>query len=69
MPRKVVELPGGCKGLRGNIHVAVVWKIILHCITWYLWMERSHRCFEDQECSLDELKRFFLNSLFMGFGH
>lgn len=36
------------------------------CIMWCLWeetLDRNSRCFEDRECSLDELKRFLFSTL------
>ena len=31
---------------------------------WNIWQERNNRIFEGEECSIIELKRFFLLSLF-----
>jgi hypothetical protein len=31
---------------------------------WIIWRERNGRCFEDQERSLEELKKLFIQTLF-----
>lgn len=51
-------------GIRGNIHIAAVWRMILvwrmipHCIMWCVDGEKQDG-FEDRERHLDQLKRFF----------
>ncbi|KAG7990759.1 hypothetical protein I3843_02G040800 [Carya illinoinensis] len=63
MPRSVRDLMCCWKGIRGNVQIATVWKMIPHCIMWCVWMERNKRCFEDMEHSMAELKRFFYCTL------
>ena len=42
---------------------AAIWKIVPHCLIWYIWQERNARNFEGCEWSIIELKSFFLFSL------
>ena len=41
-----------------------VWRIVPHCLIWYIWHERNARSFEGCECSLLEIKSFFLHTLY-----
>jgi hypothetical protein len=34
-------------------------------LLWCLWREKNDRCYEDGERSLEELKSFFLNTLYL----
>jgi hypothetical protein len=35
-----------------------------HSLMWIIWRERNARCFEDQQRSLEELKKLFIQTLF-----
>lgn len=52
MPGRVMDIFKCWKGLRGNVHIAAMWK------------DRNARCFKERQHSLEELKRFFLDTLF-----
>ena len=39
------------------------WKVVPHCIIWYLWQERNSRSFEGCEWNILEIKAFFLLTL------
>ena len=47
-----------------NILAKEVWQIVPPCIMWIIWRERNGRCFEDQERSMEELKKLFIQTLF-----
>jgi hypothetical protein len=63
MPSKVVGL-FACWWSGGRSRSTVVWKMVLLCIVWYLWLERNERCFEDSERTLEELTAFFFYLLY-----
>jgi hypothetical protein len=63
MPSKVGGL-FACWWLGGHSQSAVVWKMVLLCLVWCLWLERNARCFEDSERSLEEHMAFFFYMLF-----
>ncbi|KAF5463697.1 hypothetical protein F2P56_013842 [Juglans regia] len=63
MPREVVDLLVGWKGVKGCKKAMSVWKMIPPCLMWCIWLERNGRCFEDRECSLGDLRVFFLSTL------
>ena len=46
LPRSVKELMASW-WLSGRTRSVVVWKMVPHCIMWYIWSERNNRCFED----------------------
>ena len=48
---------------------AAIWELIPHCILWVIWRERNARSFEDSSRTIQELKQFFLYSLFIGLMH
>jgi hypothetical protein len=63
MPYSVKEFfacwwPGGCA------RSAVVWKMAPLCLMWCIWRERNARCFEDSARSLEDLKHYFLFTLY-----
>jgi hypothetical protein len=64
MPREVVELLACWCGQRGNISAKEVWRIAPLCVMWIIWRERNGRCFEDQERSMEELKKLLIQTLF-----
>ncbi|XP_042986159.1 uncharacterized protein LOC122314694 [Carya illinoinensis] len=45
MPKEVVDLLVGWKGLKGSKNAVHVWKIIPSCLMCCLWLERNGRCF------------------------
>ena len=58
MPGGVVELLACWH--RGNISAKEVWRITLLCLMLIIWRERNARCFEDQERSMEKLKKLFI---------
>jgi hypothetical protein len=63
MPRGVADLLH-CWWLVGRSRNAMVWKMVLLCIMWCLWVERNGRFFEDSERSSKDLLHSFFNTLF-----
>jgi hypothetical protein len=63
MPLWVVDL-FACWWTGGCSWSAVVWKMVLCCLLWYLWRERNDRQFEDKEKTIEELISFFFHSLY-----
>ncbi|KAG2724440.1 hypothetical protein I3760_01G016600 [Carya illinoinensis] len=63
MPKDVVDLMVGWKGLKGCKKAASVWKMIPPCLMWCLWIERNRRCFDDKERTLEDLRVFFMGTL------
>ena len=37
--------------------------VVPHCLMWCIWKERNSRCFEDNECSMPDLKLLFFKTL------
>jgi hypothetical protein len=64
MPGGVVELLACWHGLRGNISAKEVWRIAPLCVMWIIWRAQIAICFEDQERSMEELKKLFIQTLF-----
>jgi hypothetical protein len=52
-------------GTTSNTRSAVVWKMVLSCLLWCLWREMNDRGFEDCERTLEEIKSFFFNILYL----
>jgi hypothetical protein len=48
----------------GNISAKGVWRIAPLCLIWIIWRERNARCFEDNERSMEELKKLLIQTLF-----
>jgi hypothetical protein len=48
----------------GNISAKEVWRIAPLCLMWIIWRERNARCFEDQDRSMEELKKLLIQTLF-----
>ena len=67
MPKKVVDLLECWNRLHSCSQVAAAWKMILLCIMWCIWMERNERCFNNKECTLEQLWNFFVHSLLFWF--
>lgn len=63
MPNQVVDLFTCLQGFVGRESSVTMWKMMPLCLMWCLWMERNERCFEDHECSLEELRIFFVGTL------
>jgi len=74
--KKVVDL-FACWWIGSSTRSAIVWKMMDLCLLWCLWQERNFffisiygrrgmiGCFEDCKRSLEELKSFFLNTLYL----
>jgi hypothetical protein len=63
MPSSVLDLCA-CWCFSGRTRSAVVWKMVPICIFWSIWRERNNRCFEDLECSMEEILASLLYSLY-----
>ena len=64
MPHTVIELSKSWQGKFGRYRNIDVWRLVPHCLIWCIWRERNARSFEGCECSLLEIKSFFLHTLF-----
>jgi hypothetical protein len=64
MQGRVADLSAYWQGNRNYCSVRKVRRIAPLCLTWTIWRERNARCFEDQEKTLDELKKLFIKTLF-----
>ena len=64
MPRSVLDLFSCWMGRLGRNDSVLVWKMIPHCLIWFLWRERNARHFEDAERHIPELKLLFFHTLF-----
>ena len=62
MPRRVMDLLHCWPKLNRQI-AGEIWGLIPHCIMWCLWRERNARCFEGCEMSIQDLKKFVLNTI------
>jgi hypothetical protein len=63
MPSSVLDLCV-CWCSSSRTRSAVVWKMVPICIFWSIWRERNNRCFEDLECSMEEILASLLYSLY-----
>jgi hypothetical protein len=63
MPSSVKEL-FACWWSGGRSRSAVVWKMAPLCLMWCIWRERNARCFEDSSRSFEDLKHYFLFTLY-----
>jgi hypothetical protein len=63
MPRTVKEF-FACWWPGGHARSAVVWKMVPLCLMWCVWMERNARCFEDSTRSFEEIRHYFLFTLY-----
>jgi hypothetical protein len=48
----------------GRARCAVVWKMAPLCLMWCIWRERNARCFDDTARSFEDLKHYFLFTLY-----
>jgi hypothetical protein len=48
----------------GRSRSAAVWKMAPLCLMWCIWRERNARCFEDSSRTFEELKHYFLLTLY-----
>ncbi|XP_042954850.1 uncharacterized protein LOC122291257 [Carya illinoinensis] len=67
MPLRVVDLLACRKGLHGCTQVDVAWKMVSLYLLWFIWMEWNEWCFNDNECTLEQLWNFFVHSLLFWF--
>ena len=63
MPHKVIELFKSWQGKFGRHRNIDFWRLVSHCLIWFIWSKRNARCFEGCERSLLEIKSFFLHTL------
>ena len=63
MPMSVVGLFAFWQGRFGRHCNGDIWKVVPHCLMWCIWKERNNRCFEDNECSMPDLKLLFFRTL------
>ena len=63
MPSSILDLCA-CWCSFGRTKSAMVWKMVPICIFWSIWRERNNRCFEDLECSMEEILAYLLYSLY-----
>jgi hypothetical protein len=63
MPRTVREF-FACWWPGGRARSAVVWKMVPLCLMWCIWLERNARCFEDSARSFEEIRHYFLFTLY-----
>jgi hypothetical protein len=64
MPRTVHEMTARWSGALGKHRLAVIWRLIPHCLTWCLWREHNLRTFEGLEMNFSYLKLLFFRMLF-----
>ena len=63
MPMSVVELLACWQGRFGRHRNGYIWIAVPHCLMWCIWKERNSRCFEDNDCSMPDLKLLFFRTL------
>ena len=64
MPCNVLDLWARWQGHLSDHQNMVVWKIVPHCLMWYLWRERNARHFEDYKRYTLALKLLFFQTLY-----
>ena len=64
MPCHVFQLWAGWLGRFGDKRNLVVWRMVPHCVMWYIWRERNAHHFEDCERSVMDLKLLFFQILY-----
>ena len=64
MQRSMLELLACWHVNFGRHRNLSIWTAVLHCLILCIWRERNGRSFEDCERSFDEIRSFFLRSLF-----
>ena len=64
MPCHVLDVWAGWQGCYGNHCNLVVWRMVPHCVMWFLWRERNVRHFEDCERFVSALKLLFFQTLY-----
>jgi hypothetical protein len=60
----VIDLWAGWQGRIGGHRNMLVWRIVPHCVMWWLWRERNDCLFEDCERSVAALKLLFIQTLY-----
>ena len=63
MPMSTVELLACWQGRFGRHCNGYIWIVVPHCLMWCIWKERNSRCFEENECSMLDLKLLFFGTL------
>ena len=63
MPTSVVGLLASWQGRFGHHRNGDIWMVVPHCLMWCIWKERNSRCFEDNDCSMLDLKLLFFRTL------
>ena len=62
MPLKVIGLFESWQGMFGRHRNIDLWRLVPHCLLWCIWHERNARSFEGCECSMLQIKSFFLHT-------
>jgi hypothetical protein len=55
---------GSWRGQLGNRRALHIWRLVPLCVMWCLWRERNAHSFKDNECSMIELTKLALHTLF-----
>lgn len=63
--RRLFDFLASRKGLEGNPQIAPLWKMAPIYLLWCIWRQMNNRSFDDREWTMDELKAFSFNTLFL----
>ena len=63
VPQRALDLLASWQGSFGQHRNVAIWKLVPHCLRWYIWREINARSFEGCEQSRIELKSFFFHSM------
>uniref|UniRef100_A0A7N2RC83 Uncharacterized protein n=1 Tax=Quercus lobata TaxID=97700 RepID=A0A7N2RC83_QUELO len=63
MPMSVVGLFACWQGRFGRHRNGDIWMVVSHCLMWCIWKDKNSGCFEDNECSMPDLKFLFFRTL------
>ena len=64
MHRGVVELLASWLGKFNKYKIAVIWRMISHCLMWGIWQERNAHTFKGNERPTHELMLPFFQTVF-----
>jgi hypothetical protein len=65
MLRRVIEELAYWRGQLGSRFILDAWRMSHLCLMWCIWRERNAKCFEDQEISVEELKKILVKSRYI----